>query len=91
METFKKYSANELEITPTSSAKPFIESIDTTLALLTEVDEKITELNALREVLSARYNAGVQKGLKTRYEVDEENRLAEIARQEALKKQLDED
>ena len=85
METFKKYSATELEIT-VKEDKTVVESLDTTLALISELEFSRDELNDKLEPLYARRDFALSHGVKTKYEVDEENRIAE----EALKASLDE-
>lgn len=84
-ETFKKYNDTSIEITQKNN-KVVVESFDATLAQITELESAIAELQANLVPLYARRDKGVELGLKTQYEVDEENRLAK----EALKASLDE-
>ena len=86
METLKKISATELEITQPLGDKKIVESFDTTLALITELEFARDELNEKLIPLYTRRDEGIKLGLKTKYEVDEEDRLAK----EALKASLDE-
>lgn len=88
-ETFKKHSETELEITVTDN-KVVVESFDATLAQIAELESAIAELNEKLVPLYARRDKGIEVGLKTKYEVDEEKRLAKEAEQEALKASLDE-
>ncbi len=89
METIKKYSDTELEIT-VKEDKTTVESLDTTLALIAEIEFSRDELNDKLEPLYARRDFALSHGIKTKYEIDEENRLAEEARKEALRVSLDE-
>lgn len=78
-ETFKKHSATELEITVNDN-KIVVESFDATLAQITELESAIAELQANLVPLYARRDKGVELGLKTQFEVDEENRIAKEER-----------
>ncbi len=91
METFKKISPTELEITEKIADKIVVESFDATLAQISELESAVAELNEKLVPLYARRDEGIKLGLKTKYEVDEDNRIAEEARQQALKDSLDEE
>lgn len=79
-ETFKKHNDTSIEITQKDNDKVVVESFDATLAQITELESAIAELQANLVPLYARRDKGVELGLKTQFEVDEENRIAKEER-----------